>query len=44
MQDSVNNNFIGFDFKEDAVITHAQSIGRLELDQSLDVTMQVIAG
>src|SRR6266566_1342474 len=31
MQDSVNDNFIGLDFKENLVIAHAQSIAGLEL-------------
>ena len=39
MQDSVNDNLIGFDVKEHTVIAHAQSIARLELYQSLDVTV-----
>ena len=43
MQDSVNDNFIGLDFKENLVIAHAQSIAGLELNESFDIAMQVIS-
>lgn len=43
MQDSVNDNFIGFDFKEHTIITDAQSISGLKLGEPLNVTVQVVA-
>jgi hypothetical protein len=43
MQDSVNDNFFGFDFKKHTVIAHAQSVARLELDESFDVAAQIVA-
>ena len=43
MQDSVNDNFIGFDFKESPVIADAQSIAGLELNESFDITLQVVS-
>ena len=43
MQDSVNDNLIGFDFKEHTVISDAESIARLKLDESFDIAVQIVS-
>jgi len=43
MQDSVNDCLIGFNFEEHPVISCAESITGLKLDESLDVSVQIVA-
>lgn len=43
MQDSVNDNLTGFDFEEHPVISYAEPITRLKLDESFDVAVQIVA-
>jgi hypothetical protein len=43
MQDSVNDNLIGFDFEEHTVISDAESITWLKLDESFDVAVQIVS-
>ena len=43
MQDSVNDNLIGFDFEEHPVISCTKSITRLKLDESFDIAVEIVA-
>ena len=42
MKDAIHSDLVIFDFKQDSIISHAQSVFRSEVGQLLDVTTEIV--